>query len=512
MAANKSKPQHSVVLPTQEILSKKSIRWWMVGAVAVVLSFEIVKAIHHSIFIGPDKQLDPWSTAFWGLDAIVAAIVTIVMVKVALSFDRLEGVLSQQSQVATNLSQAFVETSIELDELRTKMQEVARAVVAGGGILKKLNSEELWTVLSKNTDLEGAFLDNLDQLAGVWSQLITTEGKNQYSLVEDRNFGLLCWAMSIDTYLKEEIDDIKHRTLATNIAVYIKLISRLVDKVLAETAQSTLKVEVLATAVLMPVEYYNWKEYKPDEDNPYSRLSGTSTAYMDQYREKIKEWLKGQKRLTLKRILLVADRAKIEEQFQIQLNDLAIPPLDQLRKQSKLSILCRSTDDEPVRFRVDEIGTWVELDKGFPEAHRDEFAYAITRDFQNTSEFKSSGVREVNLFETFKNQLHSDPHNENALCLVFNDDTQSSQLDYLPTVLGGSDGTKKIKCPDFLAIRLSDGVTSRLIACIATRLKPNYDTMTLRLITEETELARIQKFIEFACLPTVSKPLDEVVK
>ena len=77
------------------------------------------------------------------------------------------------------------------------------------------------------------------------------------------------------------------------------------------------------------------------------------------------------------------------------------------------------------------------------------------------------------------------------------DDTQASQLDYLPTVLGGSDGTKKIKCPDFLAIRLADGDTSRLIACIATRLKPNYDTMTLRLITEETELARIQKFIEF---------------
>jgi hypothetical protein len=43
MAANKSKPQLSTVPPTQEILSKKSIRWWMVGAVAVVLSFEICK-------------------------------------------------------------------------------------------------------------------------------------------------------------------------------------------------------------------------------------------------------------------------------------------------------------------------------------------------------------------------------------------------------------------------------------------------------------------------------------
>src|SRR5437016_6386064 len=145
MASNKSEPQHTIVPSPDDILSKRSIKWWMVGAVVVVLSFEIVKAIHHSIFIGPDKQLDPWSTAFWGLDALVAAIVTIVMVKVALSFDRLEGVLSQQSQVATNLSQAFLKTSNELDELRTKMQEVARAVVAGGGLLNKLNSEELWT-------------------------------------------------------------------------------------------------------------------------------------------------------------------------------------------------------------------------------------------------------------------------------------------------------------------------------------------------------------------------------
>ncbi len=511
MAPPKTESPHTIDPATPEILSKRAIRWWMVAAVVVVLSFEIVKSIHHSIFLGPNKELDAWSTAFWGLDAIVAAIVTIVMVKVALSFDRLEGVLSHQSQVATNLSGAFVKTSKELDELRTKMQEVARAVVAGGGLLNRLNSEELWAVLKMNTDLQGAFLHNLDQLAGVWSELITSEGKNQYSLVKDQNFGLLCWAMSIDTYLKEEIDDIRNRTLATNIAVYIKLMSRLVDRVLSESAKWNLKVELLATAVLLPVEYYNWKEYKPDEDNPYLRLSGTSSAYMDQYRGKIKEWLKDQ-RLTLKRILLVADKAKIEEEFQLQLNDLAIQPLDQLRKQSKLGILCGTTDDEPVRFRVDEIGKWAELDKGFPEFHRDEFAYAIMRDFQNTADYKNAHVREVNLLEAFKKQLHSEPHSENALCLVFNDDDYASKLEYLPTMLGGSDGTKKIKCPDFLAIRIRDEGSSKLIACIATRLKPNYDTMTLRLITEESELAKIEKFIEFASLPSVSKPLDEVVK
>jgi hypothetical protein len=91
---------------------------------------------------------------------------------------------------------------------------------------------------------------------------------------------------------KEEVLDITNRSLATNIGVYIKLISSLVDRVLAESKGEDLKVELLATAVLLPVEYYNWKEYKPEPHEQYLSLSGTSLDFMDKYREKMKAWLR----------------------------------------------------------------------------------------------------------------------------------------------------------------------------------------------------------------------------
>jgi len=486
------------------VLSKTLI--WILAAiaVAVVLAFEAAKGLHHSVFVGPGKEIDYPATAFWGLDAIVAAIVTFVMVKVAFSFDRLEDILQQQRQRAETLSIKFEQTTVKLDQLRDQMQNVARTIVAGGGILKKLNSDELWKVLQANQGLEASYIENLDHLTGVWGDLILAEGRRQSVNIGARNLGLACWGVAIDTYLSEERLDIKNRTLATNIGLYIKLISSLVDKVLEEAKKENLNVDLLATAVLLPVEYYNWKEYKKDEEQ-YAKLSGTSLEFMDDYRRKMAEWLQNSNGLSLRRILLVKDENKIGDGLRLELNDLAIQSLEDLSKQSKLGILCDLKSGKPQPFRIADIGTFVQLDKGFPELHKEEYAYAIFRDFKNKSEFKAANVTECNLFEVFGKQLHTSPND--CLCLVFNDDSYAPMLNLLPTVYGGSDGTKEIKCPDFLAIR----VNNKIVACIATRLKPNFDTMTLRLITEDEVLGKIEKFIEFALSPGVAKPLGQVV-
>lgn len=505
----------------QDILGKERIFRYGLAAIMIVLVYEVFKASHHGLHISLGHDIDWEATGFWFLDAIVGAIVTFALIWVAFSFERIEGVMRVQENTAGTLSNDFKETSSKLERLqrdfvstKIEMQTVARSIAAEGGMIEKLKSPELWNTLNQYPELQACFLENLNELTGIWSNLIVAEGNNQHSKIKDENLGLICWGVAIDTYLKEEIDDIRSRTVATNVGVYIKLIEALVDRILKYCEGNDFKVELFATSVLLPVEYYNWKEYKKNSDaDSYVRLSGTSLAFMDSYREKMKNWLREPEKLKLKRVLLLQDIQQMDDEYRILIHDLALPTLSQLRHQSKLTVLCDTKEGkangEPRLFKIGEIDRFIELEPGFPELHREEYAYAIGSNLIGRAQYKSEQLEERILFDVFERQLHTTEPNPQVYCLVFNNDESAARLKYLPELLGGSDGTKRIKCPDFLTINVTNGETSKIIVCVATRMKPNYDTMSLRLITEENELALIEEFIKFA--NQEAKQLKEVI-
>lgn len=509
--------------PRESDFHYSRIRKYGFLAVTLVLVYEFFKASHHGVHVSIGHDTDWEGTAFWFFDALVGGIVTFALVWIAFSFEKIEDIMAIHGSRAEELSKRFDSTGEALKQVteglsatQGQMQDVAQGIASGGGILKSLNSEDLWNVLKNNSKLEARFLKDLDELTRTWSDLIVSEAKNTHSVVNDKNFGLLSWDVVIDTYLNEEIKDIKHRTMATNIGLYIKLIEALVDRVLTECEGTNLKVELFATAVLLPVEYYNWREYRRnlDDGDNYVRLAGTSLAFMDSYREKMKEWLKHPNKISLKRILLIQDVPKDHHkgQFWIQLNDLSLPSITQLRLQSNLDVLCdkKNGSYEPHVFKIKEIEKFIEPEDGLIELHGEEQAYAIGLVLKGDAQYRDIGVTKQRLFSVFGAELHSASPAPQVFYLAFNSETDSPVLDNLPTVSGGSDGTKPIKCPDFLAISVNDGVTSRVVACVAARLKPNYDTMSLRLITEEQELIRLKEFMVFAS--SKERPLEDATK
>ncbi len=508
MSSTRTDHEPSPLIPkAQEVLSRRRIRLLSLIAVALVLGFEGVKAIHHSVFVGPGKEIDIWSTAFWGLDLAVAAVVTFVMVKVAFSFDRLEGILEQQGQRAGELSREFDHTrghiahlAKELSTTQTQIQDVAHAIGSKGEILRVLSSDEIRGALNKNTYLYKEFLGGFESLTGAWGKLIEEEAKNNDAIWGGENFGLRCWSTAIKTYLEEEAFDIENRTVATNLALYIKLIESLVRMSLETTKELGLEVELFASANLLPAEYYNWKDYRPGLMDQY--LSGSRFDFMDEYRESIAFWLR-EPRLKLKRVVLVENLqltdSNLSEQAHVELSDLSVHSYAELAFQSKSKILCDRTTSEPRAFSIEEIGSYLSVDPGFYNLHKKESAYAIAPAFTvPTSRIESDGLTSVDLFDLFTRELHSKPVDENALYLMVNDEVAVTHLDYLPTISVGKKSQRIVKCPDFLAIRICGEGVDRLISCIAARSKPNHETMSLRLITAKDELDRIKTFIDFA--------------
>jgi hypothetical protein len=456
-------------------------------AVMAVIVYEVIKASHHATYVGFNRNADWPLTGFWIMDGVVATIVTFALVWVSLSFERMEEHLRHQRQESKVLSDRFDHTTINLIDTNAQLLNVARTVAAAGGIIKSLNSPELWEVLKKDTSLAASFMGNLNNIAEVWSTLLSTEGKNEFSVFGDQNLSLACWSVAIDTYLKEEVRDISNRTIATNIGVYIKLIEQLVQSVLIATRDQEVKIELFASAILLPMAYYDWKEYGTDE----KEFSATYSEFMDGYRTAIKHWIKNEPKVTFSRVLLVQD--KVPSPCQILVNDLAIPTLSDLRTQSTYKIICKEKDHEPALFTIDELAAYVDVKPGLLQLHGQDCAYAIHPKFHAGEQMKNAGFEEQDLIDIFVRELHTD--SANARCLIINSEDRANRLNSdLPTIYGGFGEPREMKCPDFLAIRVND----RPVACIAARLKPNYDTMLLRLITEQPELERINQFIAFA--------------
>jgi len=388
-----------------KVLSKERITLLSLVGVAFVLAFEVVKAIHHSIFIAPMHEIDYWATAFWGLDSVVAAIVTFVMIKVAFSFDRLEGVLEEEGSRARNLSDQFSETQQNIEELSAELsriqiqmqselvktqgqiQNVAHAIESKGDMLRIFSADRVRNVLDRNSYLYEDLFGGLNSITRAWAGLIQDEADNSYAFVNGENLGLRCWSTAIETYLQEEALDIGARTVATNLALYIKLIDAVVGTFLECAERWDLKVELFASTNLLPREYYNWREYT--DQSADDLINGVRMEFMDDYRDRIKHWLKTKSRLSLKRVVLVQNlqipNREVADEIGSRLSELSVRPYQELSMQGRCRVLWDNTKAEIKRCEVKDMIPYADVNNLLIELHKNEETYAIAPQVQEVS-------------------------------------------------------------------------------------------------------------------------------
>jgi hypothetical protein len=496
------------------LFSKGKMLFFALSAVAFVLAFEMVKASHHARLMHIGETVDRELTAFWFLDALAAGLVTFALVWVALSFERMDGLLHAQGVRSDALVRQLLAAKTELVQaqdnlstLKTQMQDSVRGLAAGVSFLETVNSPELRRVLDSDSTLQAGFISSLANLTGAWAQLIKIEFDNDHTRINGTRYGLICWRVAIETYLAEEAMDIAKRTVATNLGVYVKLIENIVNTVLSLVEGSATSVDLFASTNLLPAEFFNWKEYQSAESEHRSRL-GTSLLFIDRYRQTIKKWLALKPGPTLTRVVVVQDLSgDAQQKHGPVLDALGIQSFERLDEQARDKILCDANTGEPQRFPVPKLKDFKEVDSTLLEQHSGAEAYAIDRRFRadKADKLAAANLSKLRLIDVFAQQLHSSPTDKHALYFRINNEECVKHLDHLPTipVEGAS-----LKSADFIAIRLKFGDTSKVVACIAAQLKPNLETMALHLITTRAELEDVEKFIDYAT--TRSDPFSKL--
>jgi hypothetical protein len=370
------------------------------------------------------------------------------------------------------------------------MQALSNQVMNQNKLLETIKIPELKTILDADIQLNNSFTSNLSNLTAAWAKIILSEHADEYLHIGDKRYGLSCWRVALDTYLKEEAEDIAKRTVATNLKLYVTLLINIVNEMQSLTAGSKTSVDLFAFTNLLPAQFFNWKEY--GDPHSHDHRFGTSNAFINRYRHAVKEWIHPNSGLTLTRFIVVEAFNGASEEERRTLNALSIRPFEDLENQSSYSILYKA--GEPYLAEVSKLIEFMKSDCALWKQYPDAKAYGIDRSFHQDKLIAGDLSRKL-LIDGFSEELHSRPSTDHALCLTLSSTECVRQLDHLPTIpVEGQD----LKSADFLAVRLEWEGGSRVIACIVAQLKPNLETMALHLITREDELKDIETFINFA--------------
>jgi hypothetical protein len=492
-------------------LSPTAVLIWASGAVVVVIIADIVKARQFATFT--IEHAEKFYTLSWLLDGLVAGIVTFALAYVALSLRRMERNLERYEEESEGILRRLKDTQNHLDKLKYDILNVSKGLAAKGGILQKLDSPILHQALTVESALNSSFIDGLNQLTGAWVTLIEKEFNR--SVTGETNYGLICWRTTIATYLAEEASDIEKSTVATNIGVYLKLIKTLVEEILTKIDGTSSTAELFAATALLPSEYFNWREYGSKAGEP--KVLSVSPPFMDEYRDAIKSWLK-KANLTLTRVILVNALRTKEVEDHARIANLSLQELSDLETQARYGILCGFESNQPEKLDLNKIEQYeaVVVPSWLKNKDRAK-AYAIARDFRKKAEeLKTERLTERKLFQVFEEEFHSRPKDltdSHARYLAIRSEEDLRILDCLPKIPNSTERSTEAETeprkepgtqtptPDFLVIQLKKGDGKpKAIACIAALLKPNFETMALKLITDPKDLDPLDKFIDYCCL------------
>jgi hypothetical protein len=499
-----SKPASSNTLSKQDrrrglFALRRDELWRNIWPVLFVLGFEAVKAAHHSVFVGPHlKLIDPEATAFWTLDMLAAGLVTFVMVRIFLKFEDLHDELDEMSGAAHNLAEHLTATGTIVASNTERLSGVADQVASHSEMLHTMY-ETLRPVFHESPDVAVRFYDSMRDLTTGWAKILLEEDKNTYAddLLPEAHVAVRCWGSAIQCYLGEEATDIKKRTVASNLPVYLELINTVVQDIRKIANERDLRVELFASANLLPSQYYNW--------GPEERHS----KFMDDYRDRLRRWRT--EGVNIRRVIVVdATEDKTDESLEAlraEIAPLGLASERALQIDATKSIVCKNdVDNTPKLMPIDEIRrlTLEELPTVSKVDTRQ--AYAISASFRDV-DFRARHEVKLRLFEVFEKEMHSGTGA--SKCFILNDPGDIDLLQLLPTITGfAGDQQRSV---DFMAIRVSDGNAIKSIGCVAARAKPNEETMLLHFITTSLELQAIDQYISRVESGTQSKPLADLI-
>jgi hypothetical protein len=489
-------------------LSEHAIMGWCAGAFVIVIIYEVLKASQHATLAAPGQHPDIPYTLFWIFDALTAGIVTFALVYVSLSLRRMDENLRDHETAARGILEQLQGTAADVTRLQREIrsvhgdiENVSAGLISKDSILRGLDSENLRKAYSSDSSLQPKFLNGLQKLTLAWGSLIESEFSNAHATVNGTNYGLLCWRVAIQAYLEEEASDIRARTVATNVSLYLKLIESLVDEMLLKTQGTGTAVDLFASASILPVDYFNWCDDKAKRRQS-AGIPGISRRFMDDYRSKIKSWMERPNGPTLTRVFLVENLDKPPDEERQLLGGISIPSFEDLRTLAHLKILCDANTGKPRIMTVEQLKTYQDVPQWLHDEPRDSPVYAIAPYFHRTGKvLAADGLKECSLFEVVAGELHSNPGsgtspNPYARYLEISDEASLEHLKLLPKIPSTRAGD--IKSPDFIVIRLKIGTKVHPVVCIAAELDPDFETMALRLITSRDELDEIERFIEYA--------------
>lgn len=473
--------------------------WKNFWPVLFVIGFEAVKAAHHSVFVGHHLRLiDPEATAFWGLDMLAAALVTFVMIRIFLKFEEVHDELDEMSDAAHDLAEHLTATGAQVTSSTERLTSVADQVASHSEMLHTMY-DALRPIFQGNPDVAGAFYDSMRVLTTGWATILLEEAENTYAddVLPDAHVALRCWGSAIQCYLGEEAADIKKRTVASNLPVYLELINTVVKDIRKIAVERGRRVELFASANLLPSQYYNW--------GPEARHS----VFMDAYRDRLRRWRN--EGVNIRRVIVVhgaEDKTDDSlEALRAEIVPLGLASERALRQDATKSIVCKDdVDNTPKLMPIDEIRRLILEEMPTDNIADPRQAYAIAASFNDMNWLARHEVKR-RLFDVFEGEMHSGAGA--SKCFILNDPTDVDLLRLLPTITGFAGDQQR--SADFLAIRVSDDSATKTIACLAARAKPNEETMLLHFITTRDELEAIDQYISRVESGQQSKPIGDLV-
>jgi hypothetical protein len=457
--------------------------WYYVIPLFFIVGFEVIKASHHSIFIGPGrKTLDIWATGFWLLDAMAATIVTFVMIRITIKFEEVHDDLEAMRHAALALARDLTETNDEVAGNTERMKAVSGTVASQSRIMEVAYTQ-LRPVFHDNPKLEDEFYASLAALSSGWAAILVAEAENKYAddVLPETHVALRCWGSAIRCYFAEESRDIERRTVASNLPVYLKLIDTIVEDVREIADKDNRKVELFASANLLPSEYYNW--------GPERRPS----AYMDDYRDTIEKWRKAG--IPIDRVIVVTDFNTNDEalkELRVEADLLGLQSFEKLVIDVRSEIICDRVTRRPKLLSKDDRHRFILGEPIVTTDVDDRYGIAPSNGFHPAINWQIELISRRSVGSVFDEDVRSTAGGS-AKCLRLQKPEDATLLQLLPAVVASAKDVRR--SVDFMAIRVSDGTATKTIACLAARAKPNDETMLLHFITTSKELAEIDEYI-----------------
>jgi len=162
--------------------------------------------------------------------------------------------------------QKISERQTEVYGMQKNLLNITEQIAAYSLLYEKMKK------LEQNRDFQGRFLKVIEKYSGNWIEIF------EPLLVGDKEIERHYWFSLFNMYMREEVQDIRERSLATNYKTYLDLLTTLVEETIKADYFVNKKLYFCSLTNLLPSGWYNWVNPKTNKFDKFPKLQEYRTT------------------------------------------------------------------------------------------------------------------------------------------------------------------------------------------------------------------------------------------